>query len=244
MLKKTILKMVMLVTLLMMGTTQLSAQGFLKKIKNAAESVSNGLNTVNEATTETNDTEEKSIDWGKLPKYSAYMMFETDSITGDTVKYEDGTIKYYVILMDQFGNRRTPETVKAQQKIVNNAVVAILAKVGGGALMGALGGGKKGAAAGAAAGALASAEDIKQATQWKKILNQQKKLLKSYEENYTSEGLPKDSNVSPESIPDLNFDKANITSANTKEIKEQLDKMANEEVSEDIWGILEEEKEA
>lgn len=107
--------------------------------------------------------------------------------------------------------------------------------------MGGLSGGLEGAAKGAAVGAVASSYDIKQATQWKKVLRKQKKLLESYEENYTSEGLPKDSSVSPESIPDLNFDKANITSANTKEIKEHLDKMSDEEISDDIWESLESE---
>lgn len=240
--RKTFLKTVMLLALFMVGTTQLSAQGFLKKLQKTAATVGNTLvsdGATAEASADT--TAAKKVNWDKLPQYSAYMMFETDSITGDTVKYEDGTMKYYVILMDQFGNRRTPETVKSQQKIVNDAVTAILVKVGSGALMGGLSGGLEGAAKGAAVGAVASSYDIKQATQWKKVLRKQKKLLESYEENYTSEGLPKDSSVSPESIPDLNFDKANITSANTKEIKEQLDKMSDEEISDDIWESLESE---
>ncbi|MEZ5004841.1 MAG: hypothetical protein R2738_00325 [Bacteroides graminisolvens] len=135
--RKTFLKTVMLLALFMVGTTQLSAQGFLKKLQKTAATVGNTLvsdGATAEASADT--TAAKKVNWDKLPQYSAYMMFETDSITGDTVKYEDGTMKYYVILMDQFGNRRTPETVKSQQKIVNDAVTAILVKVGSGALMG------------------------------------------------------------------------------------------------------------
>ena len=191
---------------------QASAQGFLKKLKKTTEKVTETVNTVtgNETTeaTGTDTTVVKKINWEALPVYKAQQVYELTA-EGDTVKNDDGTAHFIVILVDQFGNRRTPETVKAQQKKVNDAIAKILVKVGGGALVGA------------GAGALASVNDIKQAKKWKKVLNQQKKLLEAYNKNFTDEGTPKDSKVDPSTIAELNLDKSEIISASTEKIKEQ-----------------------
>ena len=203
---------------------QASAQGFLKKLKKTTEKVTETVNTVtgNETTeaTGTDTTVVKKINWEALPVYKAQQVYELTA-EGDTVKNDDGTAHFIVILVDQFGNRRTPETVKAQQKKVNDAIAKILVKVGGGALVGGLAKGGKGALVGAGAGVLASVNDIKQAKKWKKVLNQQKKLLEAYNKNFTDEGTPKDSKVDPSTIAELNLDKSEIISASTEKIKEQ-----------------------
>ena len=105
-------------------------------------------------------------------------------------------------------------------------------KVGGGALVGGLAKGGKGALVGAGAGALASVNDIKQAKKWKKVLNQQKKLLEAYNKNFTDEGTPKDSKVDPSTIVELNLDKSEIISASTEKIKEQSENAKNM-----IWAV-------
>lgn len=221
---------VMALTALLTLSGQIAAQGFLKKLQKATEKVTETVNTAigNETAEAAADTATaKKINWEALPVYKAQQVYELTA-EGDTVKNEDGTARFIVILVDQFGNRRTPETVKAQQKKVNDAIAKILVKVGGGALLGGIASkDAKGALVGAGAGALASIDDIKQAKRWKKVLNQQKKLLEAYNKNFTDEGTPKDSKVDPSSIEDLNLDKSEIVSASTEKIKEQSESAKN-----------------
>lgn len=120
-------KVMAVVALLAVGG-QASAQGFLKKLKKTTEKVTETVNTVtgNETTeaTGTDTTVVKKINWEALPVYKAQQVYELTA-EGDTVKNDDGTAHFIVILVDQFGNRRTPETVKAQQKKVNDAIAKI-----------------------------------------------------------------------------------------------------------------------
>lgn len=221
----------MLVLLLSMVSGQMLAQGFLKKLKKAAENVTEIVDpkAANDSIAPADTVAAKKIDWDALPVYQVKQIYEVNE--GDTVRNEDGTPSFYVVLEDQFGNRRTPETVKAQQKKVNDAVVQILLKVGGGALVGGLVDGGKGALVGAGVGALASIEDIKQAKRWKKVLNQQKKMLDALNENFTDEGRPKHAEVNPMDIADLNLDKSQVVSETTEKIKLEAQKAKDFEAS-------------
>ena len=210
-------KALMLMALLCVGS-QASAQGFLNKLKKATDKVTETVSSVTGSSDTAADTATVKVQWDKLPVYKAELVYILDSISGDTLRNEDGTALFRVVLRDQFGNQQTPETVKAQQKIVNDAVAAILIKVGGGALIGGLAKGGKGAAIGAGVGAVASAGDIAQATKWKKVLNQQKKLLKAYNENFTDEGKPKDASMDPSKIEDLSLDKSSATTASEDKV--------------------------
>lgn len=222
-------KVMAIAALLALGAGQASAQGFLKKLKKATETVTETVSPATDENAAEADTTAVKIKWDVLPEYKAQLVYEV-SAEGDTLKNDDGTAKFYVILVDQFGQRRTPETVKAQQKKIKEAITAILVKVGGGALIGGLANGGKGALVGAGAGALASIDDIKQAKKWKKVLNQQEKLLDAYNKNFTDEGLPKNADVDPSTIEDLSLNKSEATTASTEAIKEQATAAQNYDV--------------
>lgn len=197
-----------------------SAQGLLGKLKKAATKAET---IVTETASTANETAKK-VDLKKAPIYSVQLEQEVDNDTNQPVLNEDGTPKLRAFLIDQNGNKRSPEAVKAQIKTINESVVSILAKVGTGAVVGALnGGGLKGAGVGAAVGAAASAEDIATATKLKKDLSKQKKILEAYEKNFTTEGLPKDAKADLSKIKDLDLDLTKTVSKSSAAIKEEID---------------------
>lgn len=217
--------------------SQASAQGFLNKLKKATDKVTETVSSVTGSSDAAADTATVKIQWDKLPEYKAELVYLLDSISGDTLRNEDGTAQFRVVLRDQFGNLRTPATVKAQQKIVNDAVASILIKVGSGALIGGLTKGGKGAAIGAGAGAVASAGDIAQATKWKKVLKQQEKLLEAYNENFTEEGKPKDASMDPTQIGDLSLNKAQAKSQSAYTVMAEMEDAKDYESNPDAWKL-------
>lgn len=237
--RKNLSKVMMVIAMLLVGN-QVSAQGFLEKLKKTTEKVTKTVASVAGSSTNSESTTDSiKVQWDKLPVYHAEMVYLLDPVSEDTLRNEDGTAQFEVILKDQFGNRRTPETIKAQKKAVNEAVAAILVKVGGGALIGGLSDGGKGAAIGAGVGALASADDITQAIKWKKVLKQQDKLMDAYSENFTDEGKPKDASVDPRTIVDLSMDNSQPTSASTDKIKEEYQQAKDFEAGGDaMWEDL------
>ena len=146
-------------------TTDASAQGLMGKLKKAASKVE----TVVTETSATANESTPKVDLKKAPKYSVQLEQEIDDETNKPLLNEDGTPKVRAFLVDQNGEKRSPEAVKGQMKTINNHLAIILKNVGTGAALGALsGGGLKSAAAGAATGAVASADDIKIAIKLKK----------------------------------------------------------------------------
>lgn len=142
---------------------------------------------------------------------------------GNPVLLEDGTQDYRVLLVDQFGNKRSAQSVKAQIDIINQRVLAILAKVGLGAGIGALQNGLSGAAVGAGMGALASIDDISMAKKQKKSLKQQKILLAEYQKNFTEEGKPINAKVDPTKLEGLDLKEDNALSMTAADIKKELE---------------------
>lgn len=232
-------KAIIFIAFLLIGN-QASAQSFLDKLKKTTEKVTKTVSSVAGSSTNSESTADSiKVQWDKLPVYHAEMVYLLDSITEDTLRYDDGTAQYELVLKDQFGNRRTPETIKAQKKAVNEAVTAILVKVGGGALIGGLADGGKGAAIGAGVGALASADDISQAIKWKKVLKQQDRLMDAYCENFTDEGKPKDASVDPRTIVDLSLENSQPTSVSTDKVKEEFQQAKDFEAGGDaMWEDL------
>lgn len=201
-------------------TTDASAQGLMGKLKKAASKVE----TVVTETAATANESTPKVDLKKAPKYSVQLEQEIDNETNQPLLNEDGTPKLRAFLVDQNGNKRSPEAVKEQMKTINSHLATILAKVGTGAALGALsGGGLKSAAAGAATGAVASADDIVIATKLKKDLTKQKKVLEEYEANFTTEGYPKDAKADLSKIKNLDLDLNNVVSKSSAAIKEELE---------------------
>lgn len=215
---------------------QVEAQSWLKKLNKSIDkglrAVDKGLNDVEKgldsadkalnnpapATKDSTQTQ-KSIKWDSIPVYTMAKVNEVDA-DGKPLLNEDGTQKFRVFLKDQFGNIRSAEAVKAQQKKLWTAIGNITAKVGIGALAGgALEGDVEGAAKGAAVGAVASLQDIEMAIRQKKSLNQQKILLKEYQNKFNEEGFPKDAKVDLSKYKDFGLTEENTLTKSSEEIK-------------------------
>lgn len=214
--KNVIVKSVLALTLIFTTNSTVNAQGLLGKLKKVTDKVTG---TAAEVTG--NGIETKKINWDNIPVFHAEETVIVDA-SGNPVLNQDGTQQVRVFLVDQNGNKRSAESVKAQIKAINKSIGMILAKVGGGTAIGALNGGGKGAAAGAAVGALASIDDIKNATAQKKSLNQQKKLLATYEKNFTAEGVPVNAHVDVSNLADLDLKPETKKSATAEQVMQEL----------------------
>ena len=237
----TIVKVVTVASMLFVSNQSANAQFFQKlgkaieKTAKTVESTANALDEVSKAADATPSTassltdsgnaaasDSVSIAWDKIPVFSAKRVNMTDE-NGNPVLLEDGTQDYRVLLVDQFGNKRSAQSVKAQIDIINQRVLAILAKVGLGAGIGALQNGLSGAAVGAGMGALASIDDISMAKKQKKSLKQQKILLAEYQKNFTEEGKPINAKVDPTKLEGLDLKEDNSLSMTAADIKKELE---------------------
>lgn len=237
----TIVRVVTVAGMLFVSNQSANAQFFKKlgkaieKTAKTVESTANALDEVSKAADATPSTassltdsgtaaasDSVSIAWDKIPVFSAKRVNMTDE-NGNPVLLEDGTQDYRVLLVDQFGNKRSAQSVKAQIDIINQRVLAILAKVGLGAGIGALQNGLSGAAVGAGMGALASIDDISMAKKQKKSLKQQKILLAEYQKNFTEEGKPINAKVDPTKLEGLDLKEDNALSMTAADIKKELE---------------------
>lgn len=197
---------------------------FLKKLGKSVEKAAKTVEKTADGLESNSLTKSDSvaIAWDKVPVFSAQKVNMVDA-SGKPVLLEDGTQDYRVFLVDQFGNKRSAESVKAQVKVINERIVAILAKVGLGAGIGALQNGVSGAAIGAATGAVASIDDINMARKQKKSLSQQKKLIEVYQKNFTEEGKPVNAKVDVKKLAGLDLKEDNTLSMTATDIKKELD---------------------
>lgn len=234
--KSNLLKSLFLVSFLCLGMNA-SAQGFFKKLGNAAKSVvSTTSKTTDESATETSAAtaatdSAKVIAWDSIPNYEPKILYVTDD-NGDTIKRADGTYEYRVVLQDQFGNIRSAKVVEEQHAKIKKTVNTIWTKIGVGAAAGALGGlmskGKVkdaaiGAGAGAALGVLASIGDISNVKKMRKALKEQDKKLAEYQKNITDEGVPKDASVDLTKVKDLGLKDDNSLSMTASQVQALLE---------------------
>lgn len=233
--KQTILESLLL--LVMMGLcSSVSAQGFLKKLSKGAKKAAETTTEVAQSTTSTANSLAESTDgtqtfsWDSIPVYHAAKVYQVDA-SGNKVKNADGTDKYKVILVDQFGNMRSLAAVKAQHQRIKKQIGIIWKNVGVGAGIGAAtsllsGGGLKEAAVGAAGGALtgafASLGNISNIKKERSSLKAQEKLLAAYEKNFTEEGDLKNAKVDPSKIEDLGLKEDNSLSMTAEDVKKEL----------------------
>lgn len=219
--------------LLCCSSADASAQGFLKKVSKGISKVTNAVekatDTVSEITDTANATETpddanadvKSINWEAIPHYSLQKVFLVDD-EGNNLLNEDGTQRYNVYLIDQNGNRRSKEAVKAQNKAIMLRCTAMLAKLTATTAVGAKKGGVGGGLLGGGIGLLASAGDIKMIKKQIESLKEQKKLVEFYSQNFTDEGEPKDANIDITKATGIEFNDSNTVSQTTAQIKEEL----------------------
>lgn len=191
----------------------------------------NGAKTGNADTTKA----AKDIKWNDIPVYTAQKVLVTDE-AGNPVLNEDGTQQYRVFLVDQFGNKRSKEAVKAQQAKLNKAIGNILLSTGVGAGVGAAAGrtiGKElgsktagtilGALAGAVIGVTSSKSDIEMAKKQRESLKQQKALLEAYAKTFSDEGKPVDAKVDLSQVEGLDLKEDNTLTMAAADIKKELE---------------------
>ena len=252
MMRKNIFKSVAVLAMLTMGTTTISAQGFLKnlskgvdKVSKATEQVVNTASNVAEKLP-TDTAEQKKIDWSKIPVFTTTSISEVDE-EGKPVLNEDGTPRVRVFLVDQFGNKRSAESVKAQHQAISKAIGTVLKKVGVGAGLGALtqvtSSGKidsKTAIAGgvgAGVGLLASADDLKLIKKHKKSLKDQEKLIEVYQKTFTAEGTPVDAKADLSKVDGIDFTKGESVSMASAEVKAMLESDGFNDTDVSAWEI-------
>lgn len=190
----------------------------------------------------------KPLKWDKIPVYSAKKVTLTNE-DGTPMLNEDGSPVTRVFLVDQFGNKRSWEAVHEQYRKLDKAITRIVAKVGGGALVGALTGflvssdkdkGKGaaiGAVAGAAGGLALSAKDIKEAKAQKKSIKQQKKLLEAYQKAFTAEGTPIDANVDLSNVDGFDFTEGESVSQSAESLKAELASADFNSADDSAWTL-------
>lgn len=235
----TIVKVVTVASMLFVSNQSANAQFFKKlgkaieKTAKTVESTANALDEVSKAADATPSTassltddgtaassDSVSIAWDKIPVFSAQKVYIKDA-NGNPVLQEDGTADYRVFLVDQFGNKRSAQSVKTQIDIINQRVLAILTKVGLGAGM----------------GALASLDDISMAKKQKKSLKQQKLLLAEYQKNFTEEGKPINAKVDTSKLAGLDLKEDNALSMTATDIKKELDSAEFNSTDTSGWDI-------
>lgn len=200
-----ILRSICALALMAFCVTGVSAQGFLKKLKKAAETVSvTGTGETADTTAVAPEDSISAKDYlANLPSYRVVQMVETDE-NGDTIRNEDQTIRYTYRVYDQNDKVCDPNTAKKHLAAALKSGGAILLKMGVGAAAGALtakaaGGSKKkawlGAGIGAVTGLLASAGDVKEIKKQMKLRKEYLRLIEQYQQDFTAEGLPVDANA-------------------------------------------------
>lgn len=236
----SVLKIVSVAALLFCSSS-VNAQGFLKKLSKGLDKVEKTTNKVLDAsdkvlgttsngltdgnTTANPESDSTTVDWSKVKFYSAKAVYEVDD-EGNEILDESGNKKFRVFLVDQDGQKVSSEAVKEQIATVNKKVGIIVAKVGGGAVLGALTGGKdklKSTLIGAATGLGLSVGDITTAISLKADLKRQKKVLEAYERNFDKEGNPISAKIDSKDLKDLAINLGEATAETTSKIKAELE---------------------
>lgn len=248
--KKQTFKILAMAAGLALATSNVQAQGFLKKlskgIDNATRAIDKGTKELDKVTTNLtgdanatqNDTSSAS-DSTKIskeyliddaPHYTVKKVYETTE-NGDTLRNDDGTVRSHYLVFDK--NDKVCD-VNTAQKMINSRLKAygnILAKVGAGAAIGIVDGmikgkGTKDVVAGGVTGVLAglalSSNDMKKIKELNKSLKEYKSTLAAYQKTFTEEGLPIDATVDLSNVDGIDFTKADELTKEAAEVKAEL----------------------
>ncbi len=229
--RSILLKSVVVALAMILGTSTVSAQKFLNKVKKAAEVVTGTEQT----TSDDQQSEEelkKEVEKAIKPVNFEVMKVNIVDENGNQVKNEDGTDKYVYKLKGNDGKLYDLTVAKKYVTDSWKAVGSILAKVGINAAKGAIAGGVlsggKGAAVGAGTNAAASlletlltGDEIKQIKANRETLKNVRKLLAEYEQTFTEEGLPREASVDMSK-----WDDCEAISMTGAKMKEELEERA------------------
>lgn len=232
---KSIIKMMTVVIMLTTAITEVSAQGFFKKITKAITDTTPKTETLTPENSEENAKRDSIL---KTPlKFEVKKVIEFNA-EGDTIKNEDGTVKVSYRVVDENDKIYDPAVVQQMVNVRLKAYGKILAKVGGGAALGAVKGllskNKKealtGAAVGAAAGLAFSAKDIKEIRGINKDLKQLKTVLEAYQTTFTEEGLPKMADADLSNVNGIDFTQCTETTKLMAEVQSDLEESKNMDI--------------
>ena len=209
--KKTVFNLLFAIAMCMLFSVQVSAQGLLGKLK---KSISGEADT----------TEVVAPKWDAIPNYTVVVVNLTDS-QGNPILNEDGSQRVRVLFRNEKDSTdyRSSDVVHQQCRELDKIVTRIVAKIGGGAVVGAVGGllaAKKkdkgkgaliGGLAGAGAGLALSAGDLKKAKEVKKQMKELQKVLEVYQKNFTREGVPVNASANLSNVEGINFMKNEVS---------------------------------
>lgn len=209
--KKNVFNLLFAIAMCMLFSVQVSAQGLLGKLK---KSISGEADT----------TEVVAPKWDAIPNYTVVVVNLTDS-QGHPILNEDGSQKVRVLFRNEKDSTdyRSSDVVHQQCRELDKIVTRIVAKIGGGAVVGAVGGllaAKKkdkgkgaliGGLAGAGAGLALSAGDLKKAKEVKKQMKELQKVLEVYQKNFTREGVPVNASANLSNVEGINFMKNEVS---------------------------------
>ena len=214
--KKNVSILLIAIAMCMFIPVQVSAQGLLGKLK---KSISGEADT----------TAVVAPKWDAIPNYTVVVVNLTDS-QGNPILNEDGSQKVRVLFRNEKDSTdyRSSEVVHQQCRELDKIVTRIVAKIGGGAIVGTVGGllaAKKkdkgkgaliGGLAGAGAGLALSAGDLKKAKEVKKQMKELEKVLEVYQKNFTREGVPVNASANLSNVEGINFMKNEISLEESK----------------------------
>lgn len=235
--KSILLRSWAIVLAMALGTTTISAQKFLDKVKKAAGEVIK-VETKTTSTTSTDQEEGPSAKefLENVPSYQVTPIVTKDD-NGNIIMNEDGTPRISYYLVDKDGNVCDVNTAKKHLKAAWKSGGIILAKVGVGAATGALaskgtgGNALIGAGVGAAVGLLTSADDIKKVKEQMKLMKECNAVLEVYQQTFTEEGLPKDASADLTNVEGIDFTKTEQITKSAAEIRDELAKSRDEGAS-------------
>lgn len=213
---KTLSKIFALLLLQMSFVTTASANTLLKGTASYEAPLSLNLN----ASDEKKDTLSRDM---LLGTYSVKKVIETDE-NGNQLLNDDGTVKYYYLVIDNNGNVCDATTAQAMVKFRNKAYRKIILNVALGGGLGAYEGKGKleGILAGTLTGVLTSVEDIATIFTLNKQLKTLKKTLVAYKKTFTDEGLPIDPSVDLSDVDGIDFTKSEELTKTAADVKAEL----------------------
>lgn len=249
--RKTIIRSIALAAVLAFGTPDVHAQGFFGKLTKGLEKGANAIekgtkkleNLSSSLTADTTGTaqpaaadtarqmtKEDLLD--NVPVYTVKKVIETDA-QGDTLRNDDGTVRAHYLVLDKDDKVCDPNTAK---KMINSRLKAyggIIAKTGGGALIGAVAGGllskKKntgeilaGAGTGLLAGLALSQSEIAKVKELNASLKAYRKTIEAYQKTFTEEGIPVDASIDLSNVDGIDFTKSEELTKDAAEVKAEL----------------------
>lgn len=166
-----------------------------------------------------------------IPYYKAQRIYLTDN-NGKKILNNDGTPQMRVLLVDQFGNYRSKESVKAQHAAINKSLAQLIiniideVKSTSGSIWEKLfrGYGK-------------SDKQIKIINGHQASLKEQNKLIEAYGKSFTAEGTPVKADINLSNVDGIDFTKGEPVSMTAEQVKKEIESEGFNSTDTSAWDI-------